>query len=49
MNFINEIELNEPLYVLLVWITLFVFEFHIAIFDIIEVELGKSIGFSKNE
>jgi hypothetical protein len=44
VKFINKIELYEPLYVLLVWITLFVFEFHIAISDIVEVEFGKNVG-----
>jgi hypothetical protein len=44
VKFINKIELYEPLYVLLVLVTLFAFEFHIAIFDIVEVEFGKSVG-----
>jgi hypothetical protein len=43
-KFINKIELYEPLYVLLVWIILFVFEFYTAIFDIVEVEFEKSVG-----
>jgi hypothetical protein len=44
VKFINKIELCEPLYVLLVWVTLFVFEFHTAISDIVEVEFEKSVG-----
>jgi hypothetical protein len=44
VKFINKIELYELLFVLLVWITLFVFEFHTAISDIIEVEFGKRVG-----
>jgi hypothetical protein len=42
VKFINKIELYEPLYVLLVWV--FVFEFHTAISDIVEVEFEKSVG-----
>jgi hypothetical protein len=44
VEFINKIELYEPLYVLLVWVTVFVFEFHTTIFDIVEVEFGKMVG-----
>jgi hypothetical protein len=44
VEFINKINLFEPLYVLLVWIMLFVFEFHIAISDIVDVEFGKGVG-----
>jgi hypothetical protein len=44
VKFIDKIALCEPLYVLLIWITLFVFEFHIAISDIVEVEFEKSVG-----
>jgi hypothetical protein len=44
MKFINKIELYESLYVLLVWVTPFVFEFHTAISDIVGVEFGKRIG-----
>jgi hypothetical protein len=40
VKFINKIELYEPLHVLLVWVTLIVFEFCIAIFYIIEVEFN---------
>jgi hypothetical protein len=45
VKFINKIELCEPLYVLLVWITLLVFEFHTAISDIVDVEFRKRVGF----
>jgi hypothetical protein len=45
VKFINKIKLYEPLYVLLVWITLFVFEFHTAIFYIVNVEFGKIVAF----
>jgi hypothetical protein len=44
MKFIIKIELYELLYVLVVWITLFVFEFYIAISDIVEVEFRKNVG-----
>jgi hypothetical protein len=44
VKFINKIELYETLYVILIWVTLFVFEFYIAISDIVEVEFGKSVG-----
>jgi hypothetical protein len=40
VNFVIKIELYELLYVLVVWVTLFVFEFYIAISDIVEVEFG---------
>jgi hypothetical protein len=43
VKFINKIELYEPLYVLLVWVTLFVFEFHTTISDIIDAEFEKRI------
>jgi hypothetical protein len=44
VKFMNKIELYEPLYVLLVWITLFAFEFHTAISYIVEDEFEKSVG-----
>jgi hypothetical protein len=44
VKFIDKIDLCEPLYVLLIWITLFIFEYHIAISDIVEVEFEKSVG-----
>jgi hypothetical protein len=44
VKFIIKIELYELLYVLVVWVTVFVFEFYIAISDIVEVEFGKNVG-----
>jgi hypothetical protein len=44
VKFIIKIELYEPVYVLLIWVTLFVFEFHTAISNIVEVEFGKNVG-----
>jgi hypothetical protein len=43
VKFINKMKLFEPLYVLLVWITLLVFEFHTIISDIVDVEFGKRV------
>jgi hypothetical protein len=43
VKFINKVELYEPLYVLLIWVILFVFEFHTAISDIIDMEFGKRV------
>jgi hypothetical protein len=43
VKFINKINLFEPLYVLLIWVTLLVFEFHTTIFDIVYVEFGKKV------
>ena len=43
VKFKNKIELYEPLYILLVWVTLFVFTVHNAISNIIEVEVGKRV------
>jgi hypothetical protein len=41
VKFINKVELYAPLYLLLIWVTLFVFEFHTSISDIIDVEFGR--------
>jgi hypothetical protein len=43
VKFINKVELYEPLYVLQILVTLFVFEFHTAISDIIDMEFGKRV------
>jgi hypothetical protein len=43
VKFINKIELYEPLYLLLIWITVFVFELYIAISNIIDMEFGKRV------
>jgi hypothetical protein len=43
VKFKNKVELYEPLYLLLIWITFFVFELHTAISDIIDMEFGKRV------
>jgi hypothetical protein len=43
VKFMNKVELYEPLYLFLIWVTMFVFEFHTAIFDIIDMEFGKRV------
>jgi hypothetical protein len=43
VKFINKVELYEPLYVLQILVTLFVFEFQTAISDVMDMEFGKRV------
>jgi hypothetical protein len=43
VKFINKVELYEPLYVVQILVTLFVFEFQTAISDVMDMEFGKRV------
>jgi hypothetical protein len=42
-KFINKVELYEPLYVVQILVTLFVFEFQTAISNVMDMEFGKRV------